>query len=112
MWRRHEMESYLLCPPALRRLILAKSPGKTEAEVSSELSEFVLSNLGIVIKEPAYRNSDKTPEIASLFDLDAKSLLHPILTHFHINKYKLAEEIRLEEMHEDVICLCREIINL
>lgn len=51
-------------------------------------------------------------EIAPLFDLDAKTILHPILNHFHINKYKLAEEIRLDEMHEDVICLCREIIGL
>ena len=106
------MESYLLCPPAIRRMILAKNPEKTEAEVTTELSDFVQNNLGIVINEPAYRNADRTPEIATLFDLDAKSLLHPILEHFHINKYKLAEEIRLEEMHEDVICLCREIMSL
>ena len=112
MWRRHEMESYLLCPPAIRRMIIAKNPEKTEVEVSTELSDFVQNNLGIVINEPTHRNSDRTPEIAPLFDLDAKSLLHPILKRFHINKYKLAEEIHLDEMHEDVICLCREIMSL
>ena len=65
-----------------------------------------------VNKDQVALHSDKTPEIAPLFDLDAKFLLHPILKHFHINKYKLAEEIRLDEMHEDVICLCREIMSL
>lgn len=112
MWRRHEMESYLLCPPAIRRMILAKNPGKIEAEVTTEISNFVQNTLGIVINEDAYRNSERTPEIAPLFDLDAKSILHPILKKFDINKYKLAAEIRLEEMHEDVICLCNEIISL
>ena len=106
------MESYLLCPPAIRRMILAMNPRKTEAEVTKELSDFALNKLGIVINEDAYRNSDRTSEIASLFDLDAKSILHPILKKFDIDKYKLAAEIRLEEMHEDVICLCREIIGL
>ena len=94
------------------RMILAKSPGKTEAEVTTEISNFVQNTLGIVINEDAYRNSERTPEIAPLFDLDAKSILHPILKKFDINKYKLAAEIRLEEMHEDVICLCKEIISL
>lgn len=112
MWRRHEMESYLLCPPAIRRMIIANNQGKTEAEVTTELSDFVQNALGIVINESTYRNSERTPQIAPLFDLDAKTILHPILNHFHINKYKLAEEIRLDEMHEDVICLCREIIGL
>lgn len=112
MWRRHEIESYLLCPPAIRRLIIANNPGMTEDEARTQLLEFVQNNNGIVINEPAYRNSDKTDDIASLFELDAKSLLHPILAHFNINKYKLAEEIRPEEMHEDVICLCQEIMSL
>ena len=45
-------------------------------------------------------------------DRDAKELIHPVLDHFNLDKYKVAEEMKDSEIFDDVRKLIEEIIEM
>ena len=44
--------------------------------------------------------------------MDAKALLGPICSHYGIDKYSIANEMREEDLFDDVRTLVDEIVNM
>ena len=109
-WRRWEMESYLFCKPAIVRLIMAKNLDINETDAISQFDSF-LSSVGLVYPLD-YKKSDKTLSNGRLFDSDAKEMLSPLCTHFNINKYEIAKEMRADEIFDDVRTLIDEVVAM
>ena len=108
-WRRWEMESYLISKPAIVRLIMNKN-GISNDDAIRDFDSYAAS-LGIVIN-PDYKQSDRTVSNAPLFNMDAKALLNPICDHYGIDKYSIANEMRTEDLFDDVRTLVDEIVNM
>ena len=111
-WRRWEIESYVIVPTAIARVIQRKNPHKTVDECRNELDEFLRNELSIVIQDAYVLQSDKVLQNTPLFDLDAKAILDPICNHFHIDSYDILIEIRPEEICEDIKTLIRELKSM
>lgn len=109
-WRRWEMESYLMSPPAISRLIM-NAQNLNSVEEAHSLFVAFLRTLGIVINDD-YKQSDRTLSNTPLFNLDAKELLDPICKHFNIDKFSIAKEMREEDIFDDVKTLINEIVEL
>lgn len=107
-WRRWEMESYLICPEAIARLVEKQSDDKSYDVCLQEVKDYI-STLGIVVNAD-YRQSDKTISNGVLFDRDAKELVSPICSHFGITKFDIAKEMKTDEIFEDVRTLLNEIL--
>lgn len=109
-WRRWEMESYLFCKPAMIRLVMAKNPGLSEAEVTTQFDNAVT---GIGLVYPAdYKQSDKTLTNGRLFDADAKEILYPVCEALGIDKFEIAKEMHEDEIFDDVRTLIDEIVAM
>lgn len=107
-WRRWEMESYLVCPEAIARLVQKQSDDKSYDVCLQEVKDYI-STLGIVVQAD-YKQSDKTISNGVLFDRDAKELVSPICSKFRITKYDIAKEMNTNEILEDVRTLLNEIL--
>lgn len=107
-WRRWEMESYLVCPEAIARLVQKQSDDKSYDVCLQEVKDYI-STLGIVVQAD-YKQSDKTISNGVLFDRDAKELVSPICSKFRITKYDIAKEMNTNEIFEDVRTLLNEIL--
>lgn len=107
-WRRWEMESYLVCPEAIARLVQKQSDDKSYDVCLQEVKDYI-STLGIVVQAD-YKQSDKTISNGVLFDRDAKELVSPICSKFRITKYDIAKEMNTNEIFEDVMTLLNEIL--
>ena len=104
------MESYLMSPPAISRLIM-NAQNLNSVEEAHSLFVAFLRTLGIVINDD-YKQSDRTLSNTPLFNLDAKELLDPICKHFNIDKFSIAKEMREEDIFDDVKTLINEIVEL
>lgn len=111
-WRRWEIESYLIIPSAIARLIQKRNPAKTIAECRAELDQFMQDQLSIVIHDDVLLQSDRVSRNAPLFDMDAKAILNPICAHFHIKKYDILDKINPNEICEDIKTLIAEIKSM
>lgn len=109
-WRRWEMESYLICPPAIMRLLRKDEQfaNKSDEEILQDINH-QLSNLSVVINED-YQQSDRTATNQSLFNNDAKAVLTPLCSHYNINKFDIAKEMHADEIFDDVRTLIDEIV--
>lgn len=107
-WRRWEMESYLVCPEAIARLVQKQSDDKSYDVCLQEVKDYI-STLGIVVQAD-YKQSDKTISNGVLFDRDAKELVSPICSKFRITKYDIAKEMNTNEIFVDVRTLLNEIL--
>lgn len=107
-WRRWEMESYLVCPEAIARLVQKQSDDKSYDVCLQEVKDYICT-LGIVVQAD-YKQSDKTISNGVLFDRDAKELVSPICSKFRITKYDIAKEMNTNEIFEDVRTLLNEIL--
>ena len=107
-WRRWEMESYLICKPAIVRLIKAKNLGISEEEANKRF-DAEINGRGFIY--PAdYKQSDKNHSNGWLFDIDAKDILLPLCERFGINKFEIAQEMKSEEIFDDVRTLIDELV--
>ena len=97
-WRRWEIENYLISPPAIARLY-----GCAEQDVIL----FIQRNFGLTINEN-YLQSDKSPEIAPLFE-EGKPIIEGICKEYRLNKIDIANEMKVEEIYEDVKTLINQI---
>lgn len=111
-WRRWELESYLIVPSAIARVIQRKNPHKTIDECRNELNEFLRERLSIVIQDAYVLQSDRVLQNRPLFDMDAKAILEPICNNFHFDKYDILDEIRPDEICEDIKNLIAEIKSI
>lgn len=107
-WRRWEMESYLVCPEAIARLVQKQSDDKSYDVCLQEVKDYI-GTLGIVVNAD-YKQSDKTISNGVLFDRDAKELVSPICSQFGITKFDIAKEMNTNEIFEDVRTLLNEIL--
>lgn len=110
-WRRWEMESYLLCPDAMARLLCAKDTSKTVEQHKTDVEQFVRDKLSRVFPRD-YLQTDVNDANRWMFDVDAKAVLNPICEHFQIDKYAIAREMREDEIFVDVKTLIKEIVAL
>ncbi len=101
MWRRWEIESYLICPNAIARVA-----GVTIEEVHS----YCQINHGIVFNVD-YLQSDMSAPIRPLFD-DSKPIIENICQQFSISKYDIANAMTEVEIFEDVRTLLSEIVGI
>ena len=108
-WRRWEMESYLVCPEAIARLVQKQSDDKSYDVCLQEVKDYI-GTLGIVVHAD-YKQSDKTISNGVLFDRDAKEFVSPICSHFGITKFDIAREMSEDEIFEDVRTLLNEILE-
>ena len=108
-WRRWEMESYLICPEAIARLVEKQNGGKNYDECLKEVNDYI-GTLGVVVNVD-YKQSDKTASNGVLFDRDAKELVYPVCEHFRISKFDIAREMSEDEIFEDVRTLLNEILE-
>jgi len=109
-WRRWEIESYLMGVPAMNRLYQRNHPAKTPAEVEDEVNR-QLAAVSIVINAD-YLQSDRTAGNQSLFQNDAKVMLHPLLAQLGLDKWDVISEMTENEIFEDVKTLIDEIIDI
>ena len=103
------MESYLICPEAIARLVEKQGGGKNYDECLKEVNDYI-GTLGVVVNVD-YKQSDKTASNGVLFDRDAKELVYPVCEHFWISKFDIAREMREDEIFEDVRTLLNEILE-
>lgn len=107
-WRRWEIESYLMGVPAMKRLYQRNNPAMTLADVDDEVNR-QLAAVSVVINAD-YLQSDRTPGNQSLFQNDAKVMLHPLLNQLGIDKWEVVNEMTVAEIFEDVKTLIDEIL--
>ena len=103
------MESYLICPEAIARLVEKQGEDKSYDECLQEVNAYI-GTLGVVVNAD-YKQSDKTESNGVLFDRDAKELIYPICNHFGISKFDIAKEMTDGEIFEDVRTLLDEILE-
>lgn len=108
-WRRWEMESYLICPEAIARLVERQGGDKSYDECLKEVNDYI-GTLGVIVNVD-YKQSDKTASNGVLFDRDAKELVYPVCEHFRISKFDIAREMSEDEIFEDVRTLLNEILE-
>lgn len=108
-WRRWEMESYLIIPSAIARVIQHKNPHKTIDDCRDELNVFLRERLSIAIPDAYVLQSDRVPQNRPVFDMDAKAILGPICNQFHFDKCDILDEILPNEICEDIKTLIAEI---
>lgn len=110
-WRRWEMESYLLCKPAIVRLVMAADPAKTEEQATHEFDS-CLAGMHLLYPDADCRQSDRTASNGWMFDADAKTILYPVCDALHLNKFDIAKEMHDDEIFDDVKTLIDEIVNM
>lgn len=110
-WRRWEMESYLLCPDAMSRLLHKKDPTKTIEQYKSDILDYMKINMSRIFPDD-YLKSEMTQTNQWMFESDAKTILSPICREFKIDKYQIAEEMNDDEIFEDIKTLIAEIGSL
>ena len=108
-WRRWEIESYLMGVPAMKRLYQRNNPAMPTADVEAEFTRQL--NAVSVVVNPDYLQSDRTPSNQSLFQNDAKVMLHPLLAQLGLDKWDVIREMSDAEIFEDVRTLIDEIVN-
>lgn len=108
-WRRWEIESYLLGVPAMKRLYQRNNPAMPAADVEAEFTRQL--NAVSVVVNPDYLQSNRTPSNQSLFQNDAKVMLHPLLAQLGLDKWDVIREMSDAEIFEDVRTLIDEIVN-
>lgn len=111
-WRRWEIESYMIIPSAISRLIQKANPSKTLEECRTELDQYMSEELAIVVHDDVLLQSDRVQRNAPVFDMDAKAILNPICAHFHINKYDILDEINPTEICDDIKTMIAEIKSM
>ncbi len=108
LWRRAEIENYLLHPTVIAKCIIKKYGGDLQ-ETEYRVRDFLSNRCGLVINENFMKsNRDKTTK--ALFDLSGKDIINDICTTFKISKFDIAQEMTNEEVFEDVKTICSEII--
>lgn len=100
-WRRWEIESYLISPPAIAR---AANVGDID------VTDFLRDNHGIVFNA-FYMQSDRTDPVRPLFD-DSKPIIGNICSHFHVTKEDIANAQIGVEVFDDVRTLLSELIAM
>ena len=108
-WRRWEIESYLMGVPAMKRLYQRNNPAMPAADVEAEFTRQL--NAVSVVVNPDYLQSDRTPSNQSLFQNDAKVMLHPLLAQLGLDKWDVIREMSDAEIFEDVRTLIDEIVD-
>lgn len=108
-WRRWELESYLMGIPAIKRLYKRNHPEMSSADVESEVNR-QLAAVSVVISAD-YLQSNRTPGNQSLFQNDAKNMLHPLLRQLELDKWDVIKEMTEEEIFADVKTLVNEIVE-
>lgn len=99
-WRRWEIENYLISPAAISRLINVDE---------SEVHKYIQANFGIIIHKD-YLQTDKTQQIAPLFD-EGKPIIESICQNYKITKLQIANEMKDDEIFEDVKILVDQILS-
>ena len=107
-WRRWEMESYLMGIPAIKRLYQRKHHEMSPDDVDNEVNRQLVA-VSVVIN-PDYLQSERTPSNQSLFQNDAKAMLHPFLDQLGLDKWEVIKEMTDEEIFQDVRTLVDEIV--
>ena len=107
-WRRWEIESYLMGVPAMKRLYQRSHPALSLADVENMINQ-ELSAVSVVINAD-YLQSNRTASNQSLFQNDAKAMLHPLLNRLGLDKWDVIREMTVAEMFEDVKTLIDEIV--
>ena len=110
-WRRWEIESYLICKPAIVRLIMCKNPAKNEESASLDFDNF-MRGMSLLFPDADYKLSERTASNAWMFDSDAKAILNPLCNEFQINKFEIAQEMHNDEIFDDVMTLIDEIVEM
>lgn len=110
-WRRWEIESYLLVPSVIARLIQQKRDLPTYDEARNMLDEFLRTELSIVIQDSFVLQSEMVNQNKVLFEMDAKALLEPICREFNVTKYEIIQEMRECEIAVDIKTFLDEIIS-
>lgn len=107
-WRRWEMESYLMGIPAMKRLYQRTHPAMSAIDVENEFNR-QLAAVSVVVNAD-YMQSDRTPGNQSLFQNDAKVMLHPLLNQLGFTKWDVIDEMTEAEIFDDVRTLIDEIV--
>ena len=95
----------------MARLYANEHPEKTVEECETEIKKYLSDEHSLVVPRN-YKQSDKTTKNGWMFDRDAKELIHPVLDHFNLDKYKVAEEMKDSEIFDDVRKLIEEIVEM
>ena len=109
-WRRWEIESYLMGIPAMRRLYKRNNPTISENDADSFVDR-QLASVSVVVNSD-YLQSDRTTSNQSLFQNDAKAMLHPLLNQLGLDKWDVINEMSESEIFADVRTLIDEIVVL
>lgn len=109
LWRRSEIENYLIHPNLIARTIVRKNGGDV-AQKEQEVRDYLQNNHGIVVNA-AFMRSDRTDATRPLFELSGKEIIKGICTQFSIDKFSIAREMNHDEVFEDIITLCNELIE-
>ena len=81
----------------------------SSAYVESEVNR-QLAAVSVVISAD-YLQSNRTPGNQSLFQNDAKNMLHPLLRQLELDKWDVIKEMTEEEIFADVKTLVNEIVE-
>lgn len=111
VWRRSEIENYLMDPIVMARLVCKKKHIDGIQMVENEIRTFIQNKDGIVINAN-FRQSDRTDAIKPLFEISGKEIIAKICKQYNINKYEIAEEMEANEIFDDIKIICSEIVDM
>ena len=110
-WQRHEIESYMLHPTAISRVIAKKRGVADLTPIEEEVKEFFSSNFGVVFN-PGFTSNIRTANIATLFDLDGHQTMDILTKHFGIKDIDVVRSMKADEIFDDVKTLLNAIIAM
>lgn len=109
-WRRMEIESYLFSVNAIAKAIVAKHGGDLTVR-KTEVEDYLFNAHGLII--PAdIKNTNPSPASNPFFDLDPKTVIHPLCRHFMINKHEIAKNMDAGDIFDDIRTLINELIAM
>lgn len=92
----------------MTRLYQQNHPTMPLADVEAEVNR-QLATVSVVINAD-YLQSDRTPGNQSLFQNDAKVMLHPLLNQLGLDKWQVIREMSVAEIFADMRTLIDEIV--
>lgn len=110
LWRRSEIENYLIHPNAIARTIVMKHGGNVEQK-EQEIREYLQRNHGIVVN-PNFMQSDRTDATKPLFEISGKEIINGICQQFNIDKFSIAKEMHQDEIFDDINTICNELVAM
>ncbi len=110
-WRRHEIESYMLHPSTIARMVAKKRHVDTPeglAEIEDEVRNYLINEFSLCF-DAGFTSSAYDVKFDSNYNVPGHETLQKIGKHFHTNIKDIPKEMQTTEIFEDVKKMLQEV---